>query len=163
MHVCRAARLASAFNRTKPQCCSLPSKRLFSIKFCERPENLSPLPLQLFAVPVTQNHPGPPSSSYFRHMATNLWTDTKPVLSPPARQNKGVFQYRGHSQAWGAGGEQRGRSQWAACVCVCVCVRKATTADNRDQGPNCCWCSLIESRVVTSCKYEPKYYNLGFK
>lgn len=30
--------------------------------------------------------------SYFLHTATNLWTDTKPVLSPPAKQNSGIFQ-----------------------------------------------------------------------
>lgn len=32
------------------------------------------------------------SLSYFLHIATNLWTDTYPLLSPPEAKNNGAFQ-----------------------------------------------------------------------
>ena len=34
----------------------------------------------------------PPLGTHFLHMATNLWTDTEPVRSPPALQKSGPFQ-----------------------------------------------------------------------
>ena len=34
----------------------------------------------------------PPLGTHFLHMATNLWTDTEPVRSPPALQKSSPFQ-----------------------------------------------------------------------
>lgn len=36
--------------------------------------------------------PAPAPRTHFLHMATNLWTDTAPVRSPPAPQKSGPFQ-----------------------------------------------------------------------
>ncbi len=32
------------------------------------------------------------ADTYFLHVAMNEWTETKPVLSPPAQLNIGAFQ-----------------------------------------------------------------------
>ena len=37
--------------------------------------------------------------SYFLQVAINEWTDTNPVLSPPAALNSGAFQQRGYPHA----------------------------------------------------------------
>ena len=44
-----------------------------------------------------------PPRTHFLHMATNLWTETEPVRSPPAQQKRGPFQYSGQPQACAQG------------------------------------------------------------
>lgn len=39
-------------------------------------------------------------ATHFLHVAIKEWTETKPVLSPPAQLNMGAFQYSGHPHAW---------------------------------------------------------------